>query len=143
MEMYLAGVPVYTIMLISRWSSNAFIHFIRTKLNFFPIMLQSRCSHFDLLELSQTSHFAWSLTMTPGNATIVTTPRRDTILDTTSPGGYSYQGSLFSTDQLMAQKHLMEEASSYLLLKALGEGRVEINFNSKPNHLVHILCISF
>jgi hypothetical protein len=28
MEMYLAGVPVYTIMLIGRWSSNAFLHYI-------------------------------------------------------------------------------------------------------------------
>ncbi len=31
------------------------------------------------------------------------------------------------------QKQLMEEASSYRLLKALGEGRVEITFNCKPN----------
>jgi hypothetical protein len=29
MEMYLVGVPVYTIMLISRWSSNAFLRYIR------------------------------------------------------------------------------------------------------------------
>jgi hypothetical protein len=28
MEMYLAGVPVYTIMLIGRWSSNAFLQYI-------------------------------------------------------------------------------------------------------------------
>ena len=28
MEMYLMGVPVYTIMLIGRWSSNAFLHSI-------------------------------------------------------------------------------------------------------------------
>ncbi len=29
MEMYLAGIPVYTIMLIGRWSSDAFLHNIR------------------------------------------------------------------------------------------------------------------
>jgi hypothetical protein len=29
MEMYLAGVPVYTIMLIGRWSSNAFLRYIQ------------------------------------------------------------------------------------------------------------------
>ncbi len=33
------------------------------------------------------------------------------------------------------QKQLMEEASSQQLLKALGERRVEITFNSKPNPL--------
>ncbi len=35
MEMYLAGVPVYTIMLMGRWSSNAFLHYIRKKVNQF------------------------------------------------------------------------------------------------------------
>jgi hypothetical protein len=29
MEMYLAAVPVYTIMLIGRWSSDAFLQYIR------------------------------------------------------------------------------------------------------------------
>ena len=28
MEMYLGEIPVYTIMLISRWSSDAFLHYI-------------------------------------------------------------------------------------------------------------------
>jgi hypothetical protein len=35
MEMYLAGVPVYTIMLIGRWSSNAFSHYIRKQVQQF------------------------------------------------------------------------------------------------------------
>jgi hypothetical protein len=35
MEMYLAGVPVYTIMLIGRWSSNAFLHYIRKQVEQF------------------------------------------------------------------------------------------------------------
>jgi hypothetical protein len=35
MEMYLAGVPVYTIMLIGRWSSNAFLCYIRKQVEQF------------------------------------------------------------------------------------------------------------
>jgi hypothetical protein len=35
MEMYLAGVPVYTIMLIGRWSSGAFLHYIRKQVEQF------------------------------------------------------------------------------------------------------------
>jgi hypothetical protein len=35
MEMYLAGVPVYTIMLIGRWSSNAFLHYIQQQVEQF------------------------------------------------------------------------------------------------------------
>jgi hypothetical protein len=83
--------------------------------------------------------------MIPINATIATMQRGDTTLDATSAGGCSYGCYLFSTDQSTAQKQLMEEAPSYQLLKALGEGegRVKITFNSKINPLVHILCIFF
>jgi hypothetical protein len=35
MEMYLSGVPVYTIMLIGRWSSDAFLHYIRKQVEQF------------------------------------------------------------------------------------------------------------
>ena len=35
MEMYLAGVPVYTIMLIGRWYSDAFLHYIRQQVEQF------------------------------------------------------------------------------------------------------------
>jgi hypothetical protein len=35
MEMYLAGVPVYTIMLIGRWSSDAFLRYIRRQVEQF------------------------------------------------------------------------------------------------------------
>ncbi len=35
MEMYLAGVPVYTIMLIGRWLSDAFLHYIRKQVKQF------------------------------------------------------------------------------------------------------------
>ena len=35
MEMYLAGIPVYTIMLIGRWSSDAFLRYIRRQVEQF------------------------------------------------------------------------------------------------------------
>ena len=35
MEMYLAGVPVYMIMLLGRWSSDAFLHYIRKQVEQF------------------------------------------------------------------------------------------------------------
>ncbi len=35
MEIYLAGVPVYTIMLIGRWSSDTFLHYIWKKVKQF------------------------------------------------------------------------------------------------------------
>ena len=35
MKMYLAGVPVYTIMLISRWSNDAFLRYIRKQVEQF------------------------------------------------------------------------------------------------------------
>ena len=34
-KMYLAGVPVYTIMLIGRWSSDTFLHYIRKQVEQF------------------------------------------------------------------------------------------------------------
>ena len=35
MAMYLAGVPVYTIMLLGRWSSDAFLRYIRRQVQDF------------------------------------------------------------------------------------------------------------
>jgi hypothetical protein len=35
MEIYLAGVPVYTIMVIGRWLSDAFLHYIRKQVKQF------------------------------------------------------------------------------------------------------------
>lgn len=35
MAMYLAGVPVYTIMLLGRWSSDAFLHYIHKQVKEF------------------------------------------------------------------------------------------------------------
>jgi hypothetical protein len=35
MAMYLNGIPVYTIMLLGRWSSDAFLHYIRKQVEEF------------------------------------------------------------------------------------------------------------
>jgi hypothetical protein len=42
MAMYLAGVPVYTIMLIGRWSSDAFLRYIRRQVQEFSAGVSSR-----------------------------------------------------------------------------------------------------
>ncbi len=84
-----------------------FLCYIRKQVKQFSKLVVNRCSRFDLSEWSQTSHLVWSLTATPGNATIETMPRWDTILDVTSPDGCSYQRSLLSTDRLRMQKQLM------------------------------------
>lgn len=42
MSMYLAGVPVYTIMLIGRWSSDAFLRYIRRQVQEFSKGISSR-----------------------------------------------------------------------------------------------------
>ena len=42
MAMYLAGVPVYTIMLIGRWSSDAFLRYIRRQVQEFSSGVSSR-----------------------------------------------------------------------------------------------------
>jgi hypothetical protein len=42
MAMYLAGVPVFTIMLIGRWSSDAFLRYIRCQVQEFSSGVSSR-----------------------------------------------------------------------------------------------------
>jgi hypothetical protein len=42
MAMYLAGVPVYTIMLIGRWSSDAFLRYIRRQVQEFSAGVSRR-----------------------------------------------------------------------------------------------------
>jgi hypothetical protein len=42
MAMYLAGVPVYTFMLIGRWSSDAFLRYIRRQVQEFSSGISSR-----------------------------------------------------------------------------------------------------
>jgi hypothetical protein len=56
MAMYLAGVPVYTIMLIGRWSSDAFLRYIRRQVQEFSAGVSQRMlvsdSFFMIPELS-------------------------------------------------------------------------------------------
>jgi hypothetical protein len=42
MAMYLAGVPVYTIMLLGRWSSDAFLRYIRKEVQEFSKSVSSK-----------------------------------------------------------------------------------------------------
>eukprot|EP00957_Ditylum_brightwellii_P072107 5481373-Ditylum_brightwellii.AAC.1 len=42
MVMYLAGVPVYTIMLIGRWSSDAFLRYIRKQVQDFTMGISGK-----------------------------------------------------------------------------------------------------
>ncbi len=109
----------------------------------FQSMLQSRCSCFDCSEQSQTLHLKWSPTKPPGNATIKTLQRQDTILGATSLNGCSYLLSSFSTDWSMMQKQLIGEASSHQLWKVVGGGESWNNFQFQTQppraHLVNLL----
>jgi hypothetical protein len=42
MAMYLAGVPVFTIMLLGHWSSDAFLHYIRKEVQEFSLSVSSK-----------------------------------------------------------------------------------------------------
>jgi hypothetical protein len=75
MAMYLASVPVYTIMLIGRWSSDAFLCYIRKQVKLFSKHVAKQMLMFDLSEQSQTLHLAWSPKRTSCNATIAKMPR--------------------------------------------------------------------
>jgi hypothetical protein len=46
MEMYLGEIPVYTIMLIGRWSSNAFLHYIHKQFEQFSPNVAKRMLNF-------------------------------------------------------------------------------------------------
>jgi hypothetical protein len=45
MAMYLAGVPIFTIMLIGRWSSDAFMRYIRKQVKEFSEGISSKMIH--------------------------------------------------------------------------------------------------
>ena len=70
MAMYLAGVPVFTIMLIGRWSSDAFLRYIRRQVHEFSAGVSSKmilapdyftipdAHHEDPRTRGNTTHFA-------------------------------------------------------------------------------------
>ncbi len=136
--MYLASIPVYTIMLIGRWSSGALLCNIRKQVKQFSKHVAMQMLMF------------WSFRTIPDITPYVASrdgPRqcnhcKNAMMRHNIGCDKSWRvqlpASLFSTDQSVTQKQLMEEASLYWSLKASEEGRVEIAFNSKLNPV----CIS-
>jgi hypothetical protein len=109
MEMYLAGVPVYTIILIGRWQSGAFLRYIQKQVEQFLQDIAKKMLTHDCFKQFQTSHHMWYQTKIPGRANIVITPRREEILEEEHIDGCSFRPSLSSIDQLMMwRKQLME-----------------------------------
>ena len=74
MAMYLNGVPVYTIMLLGRWSSDAFLRYIRKQVESFGSGVSSKMivtsrlhvSHSTALEDPRTSRNPASFTANMG-----------------------------------------------------------------------------
>ena len=141
MAMYLGECPVYTIMMIGRWSSDAFLRYIRKQVQQFSHNVSSRMirfqSFFHIPDLEpQVSH----LDPRQRNHTNNAETRRNI------GGKRSQQArlpafSLYNWDELVL---LMVEASQYC---QRGWGRRK-NFYSKskvprPNPGVHILCICY
>ena len=90
MEMYLTGVPLYTIMLIGRWSSDAFLHYIRKQVEQFSLHVAKQMLTFrSFRKISDIAPRVVSM-RTLGSGTTVTMPRQDEILEATGHGGSSY-----------------------------------------------------
>jgi hypothetical protein len=99
MEMYLAGVPVYIIMLISRWLSNAFLHYIQKQVKQFSKDIAKKmlmhCSFWTIPDVAPCT----VSNDDPGNAIIKTMLKQGKILNATCHNGCNYQPSPSSTDQ--------------------------------------------
>ncbi len=98
MEMYLAGVPVYTIMLISRWLSNAFLCYIWKQAKQFSKDIAKKMLMHCSSGQSQTSHLKRCQTTTPSSTTIKTTLKQGKILDATCHNRCNYRLSPSATD---------------------------------------------
>jgi hypothetical protein len=61
MAMYLAGVPIFTIMLLGRWSSEAFLHYIRKQVKEFSRGISDK-----MIQNKKISPFPQSQKMIPG-----------------------------------------------------------------------------
>jgi hypothetical protein len=76
MVMYLASAPVYTIMLIGRWSSDAFLCYIRKQVEQFSKQVAKQMLTFQPFRTTpDIAPLTWFPTTTPCNATIMTMPR--------------------------------------------------------------------
>jgi hypothetical protein len=79
MAMYLAHVPVYTIMIVGRWSSNAFLRYIRKQVEMF--------SHNVSCRMLEHEHF-----FTTPDFTSRDTSEPDNFATTVNMGGVGSQG---------------------------------------------------
>ncbi len=146
MEMYLAKVPVYTIMLIGRWLSNTFLHYVQKQVKQFSKdvakKMMMHCSFWTIPNAApcmvsnkdpqQCNH--WDNTETRKNIGCNMSWRGQL------PAISFFNWSSNNMEQLMA------EALHHHSLKVSEEGRVEIKI-SIPNptptsaHLVHFSLI--
>ncbi len=141
MEMYLSGLPVYTIMLICRWSSNAFLSYIQKQVKLFST---------DFAKKMLMHRSFWMIPDVPPCKVLYDDSRQrnhwDNVKTRKNIGhNMSWQVQLpafsFFNWSINNAEQLVEEASSHWLLKASGEGRVEINFRFQTQPPpVHILC---
>jgi hypothetical protein len=70
MAMYLSGVPVFTIMLLGRWSSDAFLRYIRKQVQEFISGISSKMIHKEEFFTVQTeSNITENSTNHPSNKT--------------------------------------------------------------------------
>ena len=96
MQMYLGKCPVYTIMLIGRWSSNAFLRYICKQIKQFSHNVSKRMiiftSHCISLIWCQYVCLRWI----QGSGITRTMPRREETLMATHLIRYNYQLSLSS-----------------------------------------------
>ena len=82
MEIYLAGVPVYTIMLIGRWLSNAFLPYTRKQVEQFSRHVAKQMLTFRL--------FPTIPDIAPHVVSIEDPRQQDEILEATGHGGSIY-----------------------------------------------------
>jgi len=139
MEMYLGEIPAYTIMLIGRWSSDAFLRYILKQVEQFLCNVLKK-----MLTFLSFRHIP---DIAPRRISSED-PRQRKILEATNHDGHSYQLSPFTPNQWTRQCNTINGGASIsdrrrrMRRIAECEERGELKIlNSKPNPSVHILCI--
>jgi hypothetical protein len=124
MEMYLAAVPVYTIMLIGRLSSDALLRYIRKQVEqFSKDVAQKMLTHRSFRTIPDIApQVVSNEDPRQRNHRDNARTRRNIGRDAMRLDGCSYRPSLISTNQPTMRKQLMEEASSSRSLKGVGRG---------------------
>jgi hypothetical protein len=112
MEMYLAGVPVYTIMLIGKWSSDTFLRYIRKQVEQFSWHIAKQMLTFWLFQtIPEIAPQVVSI-KDPRQRNHCDNPRQDKILEATCLDRCKCHLFPVSAKRLMTRGKLMEEASS-------------------------------